>query len=160
MLCGYTIACAVASPCPASRTCSAIQRSKGSDMSMNERIKKIRIDHKLTQEEFASYLNISKSSVSLLESGRNRPSKQTTAFLCEKFSVSLKWLKTGEGEPYINRSSSSNLSDRIRDLTRGEHPLMAAVLVSLSAMPPQWWETWAEELYEEANRVNKTKKDF
>ena len=124
---------------------------------MNNRIKKVRTDNKLTQEEFASYLKISKSSVSLLESGRNNPSKQTIALLCERFNVNLSWLETGEGDPYIVRSSCANLAEEIRDLTKGEHPLMPAVLASLAAMPPQWWEAWSEKLHEEAERINKKK---
>lgn len=124
---------------------------------MNNRIKKVRTDNKLTQEEFASYLKISKSSVSLLESGRNNPSKQTIALLCERFNVNLSWLETGEGDPYIVRSSSANLAEEIRDITKGEHPLMAAVLASLAAMPPQWWGAWSEKLHEEAERINKKK---
>lgn len=122
---------------------------------MNTRIKKVRDDHFLTQEEFASHLKISKSSVSLLESGRNKPSKQTVAMICNEFNVSLEWLETGEGYPYIKKESEHNLAEEIRDLTKGEHPLMEAVLTSLAQMPPQWWDEWSKKLHEEAERVKK-----
>lgn len=122
---------------------------------MNTRIKKVRDDHFLTQEEFASHLKISKSSVSLLESGRNKPSKQTVAMICDKFNVSLEWLETGEGYPYIKKESEYSLAEEIRDLTKGENPLMAAVLSSLAQMPPQWWDEWSKKLHEEAERIKK-----
>lgn len=124
---------------------------------MKDRIKKVRMDHKLTQEEFASSLKISKSSVSLLESGRNSPSKQTVAFLCDNFNVSLEWLETGEGDPYIKKDDSYSLVEEIRDITKNEHPLMAAVMASLAEMPPEWWDEWSKRLHEEVDRVNKKK---
>ena len=43
---------------------------------MHERLKKIRSENKLTQEEFGRTIGIGKTSVSKLESGENNPSDE------------------------------------------------------------------------------------
>lgn len=64
---------------------------------MNNRIKEIRKTKKLSQEAFGEKLGITKSSVSLLESGKNNPSEQTIMLICKEFGVNEVWLRTGEG---------------------------------------------------------------
>ena len=64
---------------------------------MNTRIKKIRNHNRISQEEFGNKIGITKSSVSLLESGKNSPSEQTIRLICTEFGVNEIWLRTGEG---------------------------------------------------------------
>jgi len=64
---------------------------------LNNRIKEIRKTKKLSQEAFGEKLGITKSSVSLLESGKNNPSEQTIMLICKEFGVNEVWLRTGEG---------------------------------------------------------------
>lgn len=66
---------------------------------MNERIKQIRKGKDISQEEFGNKIGITRSSVSLLESGRNNPSEQTIKLICQEFSVNELWLRTGQGNP-------------------------------------------------------------
>ena len=55
---------------------------------MNTRIKEIRKQHRLSQEEFGSRIGITRSSVCKLESGENNPSEQTIKLICKEFNVS------------------------------------------------------------------------
>ena len=66
---------------------------------MSERIKQIRKGKDISQEEFGNKIGITRSSVSLLESGRNNPSEQTIKLICQEFSVNELWLRTGLGNP-------------------------------------------------------------
>ena len=68
---------------------------------MNARFKRVRLNANLTQDEFAQRLAIGRSSVSLIESGRNTPSPQTQRLICQEFNVNPEWLLTGEGEMYV-----------------------------------------------------------
>lgn len=68
---------------------------------MNERIKKIRKSLKMTQEEFANVLGLSRNFISQVESGTKKPSTRTKNDICREFNVSEKWLKTGYGDMYI-----------------------------------------------------------
>lgn len=65
---------------------------------MKERIKKVRKSHNLTMEQFGNRIGITKSSVSLLESGKNSPSERTLKLICKEFNVNMEWLQTGNGE--------------------------------------------------------------
>lgn len=67
---------------------------------MKERIKKVRKSNNLTMEQFGKKIGITKSSVSLLESGKNSPSEQTLKLICQEFNINKEWLSTGVGEMY------------------------------------------------------------
>ena len=67
---------------------------------MNNRIKLLRKTLGLTQENFAQKIGITKSSVSLLESGQNKASSQTIFILCKEFNVNEEWLRNGTGEMF------------------------------------------------------------
>lgn len=64
---------------------------------MKDRIKAVRKKKHLSQEAFGNELGITKSSVSLLESGKNSPSEQTIKLICSAFKVNEDWLRTGAG---------------------------------------------------------------
>jgi transcriptional regulator with XRE-family HTH domain len=51
-------------------------------------------------EKFGSRIGIGKTSISLLESGKNNPSVQTVSLICREFGVNEHWLRTGEGEMF------------------------------------------------------------
>lgn len=80
---------------------------------MKERIKQVRLSANETQEEFANNIGISKSSVSLLESGRNNPSEQTIRAICKHYVVNRTWLETGEGEMFEDVSDDFELVTRV-----------------------------------------------
>lgn len=75
---------------------------------MNERIKQLRKDLKLTQEAFASKIGITKSSICLLESGKNNPSDQTVMLICQTFGVRREWLEQGDGPMYQDADPDSS----------------------------------------------------
>lgn len=62
---------------------------------MKDRIKQVRQFNHLTQEVFASRICITKSSVSLIESGKNNPSDQTIKLICSEFGIRREWLEFG-----------------------------------------------------------------
>lgn len=74
---------------------------------MNERIREIRNDHKLTQEEFAKRICIGKSALSRLESGVNNPGDQTIKLICSEFGVRREWLELGEKPKYNSEMTNA-----------------------------------------------------
>ena len=64
---------------------------------MKDRIREVREHFGLSMEKFGARIGIGKTSVSLLESGKNNPSLQTILLICYVFGISEKWLRTGEG---------------------------------------------------------------
>lgn len=71
-------------------------------MSIGQRIRKVREDADLSMEKFGQRIGIARSSLSLLESGKNNPSERTLKLICSEFNVNYIWLTRGEGEMYSN----------------------------------------------------------
>lgn len=67
---------------------------------MNERIKQIRKDAKLTQADFGDVIGATRAMIAVYETGRVIPDKSMQMLICSKFNVNERWLETGEGEPY------------------------------------------------------------
>ena len=67
---------------------------------MKERIREVREHFGLSMKKFGARICIGKTSISLLESGKNNPSVQTVALICREFGVNEHWLRTGEGEMF------------------------------------------------------------
>ncbi|MFR3645733.1 MAG: helix-turn-helix domain-containing protein [Enterocloster aldenensis] len=67
---------------------------------MQERIRKLRRELDLTQQEFASRIGMKRNTVANYETGRNDPSTSVISLICREFNVSEHWLRTGEGEMF------------------------------------------------------------
>lgn len=121
---------------------------------MNQRIKKVRMKVDLTQNAFGEALGISRAAVQKLESGENNPSEQTIRAICEKFGVNRQWLETGDEsiQPY---EREPDLETEVRSLLKNEPPVKQAVMISLAAMPDEWWDAWAQKLHEEIEKQKK-----
>ena len=72
---------------------------------INDRIAWCVKDSKLTKTAFSEKLNVSQAFISQLCSGAKMPSDRTIADICREFNISELWLRTGEGEPHIQRES-------------------------------------------------------
>lgn len=70
---------------------------------MKERIKEVRKKYRMTQEQFAGHLGIKRGAIANYEIGRNVPTDSVIALICREFSVSEKWLRTGEGEMTVQK---------------------------------------------------------
>ena len=67
---------------------------------LGERIKKIRKENKVTQNEFAKILGVSQTHISKIEKGIEKPSETLLLFMSYRYSVDINWLKSGEGNYY------------------------------------------------------------
>ena len=69
---------------------------------ISSRIKKLRKVHlKLSQQEFADKLLLKRNSIAHFETGVRNPSDRTIITICETFNVNEHWLRTGEGEMFM-----------------------------------------------------------
>ena len=65
---------------------------------MKNRIKEIRKDLDLTQQEFAERLGIKRNTVATYETGRNTPIDAVISLICREFKVNEEWLRYGTGD--------------------------------------------------------------
>lgn len=74
---------------------------------LNERIKKLRKELNLTQQEFADKISIKRGAVANYEIGRNIPTDSVVSLICREFNVSEDWLRSGTGEMFKPSPSSA-----------------------------------------------------
>ncbi len=72
-------------------------------MTEGERVKCIRKALNLTLEKFGGKFGMSRSSISDIENGRRSLTSQTRLSICREFNVNENWLRTGEGEMFIQK---------------------------------------------------------
>lgn len=65
---------------------------------MKDRLKKIRLDNDLSQEEFAKRIGLeSRGHISALEKGSRNITDRIINDVCREFGINEVWLRTGEG---------------------------------------------------------------
>ena len=69
---------------------------------MKNRIKMLRNDVGLTQQQFAANIGVSQNTFANYEIGRRNPSNSTINNICKTFNVDENWLRTGEGDMYVS----------------------------------------------------------
>ena len=75
------------------------------------RVKQLRKDMKLTQEQFAAATGYTNIQIHLVESGKVNPSDKFLRRVCETFDVSFEWMKTGTGE--VKDKQITQLDERL-----------------------------------------------
>lgn len=105
---------------------------------MKDRIKKVRKSNNLSMEKFGERIGITKSSVSLLESGKNSPSEQTIKLICKEFNVSYEWLTEGTGEMEENIDQAT--MTRIDAIMTGENEIAKNIFKAFSKLDKSEWE--------------------
>ena len=116
-------------------------------MDVHERIKRVRKAKGLTLEDFGKKIGISKSSVSMLERGVNNPSDQTVISICREWGVNEHWLRTGEGEMFLQKSKEQELGDFLGKIVQDDDDSIRKRLISaLSRLDESDWAALAEML--------------
>lgn len=77
---------------------------------IEDRIKWLRKDKNMTQQEFADRIGTPRANIAGYERGIRTPSEAMISLICSKFAVNEAWLRTGEGEPYIQLSRQAEIA--------------------------------------------------
>ena len=93
-------------------------------MKINEKIRKIRLDNKLTQEEFGDIINVSRSTVALYERGLRKPDINIISDICKHFNISI-------NELYDESNISNKGNNKVKIILLG---LIAIVLLISTIM--------------------------
>lgn len=85
---------------------------------MNERIKKLRKELNMTQDEFSSKIGLSRNFIAQLETGAKKPSDRTVADICREFNINENWLRTGEGEMHFSVNQDERFAANLGKIQR------------------------------------------
>lgn len=108
---------------------------------MKDRIKKIRKELDLTQQEFADKLGIKRNTVASYETGKSNLSDGAVSLICREFNVNEEWLRTGKGEMFIEQSQDEQIAAFVGEILKDEDDSFKRRLVSgLAALDDNGWD--------------------
>lgn len=123
---------------------------------MNERIRAIIVAKGMKRTEFAQKLNVSQAYISQLCSGTKTPSDRTIMDICREFDVNEYWLRTGEGEMFIQKTRSDEIAAFVGDILRDESNFRQKFISVLARMTADEWKLLEKKVLELAEEIKKT----
>ena len=108
---------------------------------MNERLKKLRKELDMTQQEFADRIGIKRNSLANYETGRNTQIDAIIVSICREFNVNENWLRTGEGEMFVEMSYDDEIAQFVGQVMGEEDDSFKKRLISgLAALDDNGWK--------------------
>lgn len=112
---------------------------------MYKRLKKLRSELEMTQQEFADVLGTARGNISAYEVGKNAPSDAVISLICKtdfpKGRVNETWLRTGEGEMFIEASRDEQIAAFVGGILKDEEDTFQKKFISmLAALDESDWE--------------------
>ena len=108
---------------------------------MNDRIKEVRTVLGISQQEFADRIGIKRGAVANYEVGRNKPIDAIIGLICREFGVSEHWLRTGDGEMFVQISRDKEIMRFAGDVMQGEDDnFRLRFLLALARLPEERWK--------------------
>ena len=113
-------------------------------MEMFERVRQLRKEElHLSQEEFGKQLGVSRSVIANIELNvLARPEQKDPLILliCKTFNVNEKWLRSGEGEMYVQRTRNQIITDFLGDVIKDDDSFKKRIVESLASFEPEDWK--------------------
>lgn len=108
---------------------------------MNERLRKLRKTLDLTQQTFADRIGIARGNIGSYEVGKSNLSDAVISLICREFNVNEHWLRTGEGEMFIELTRDEEISQFVSKVLSDESDTFKKRFISmLSALDESDWE--------------------
>ena len=128
-------------------------------MTINERVKELRKALKLTQDQFAEALNITRSSLSVIEIGKTVVTERNNKVICNKFNVNPDWLRYGDGEVFKEMSYEEEIAEYLGNILSSSNisnDFQKRLIYALSKLDDTDWKV-LEKIAE--NLLEKNKKN-
>lgn len=94
-----------------------------------ERIIQIVGENGGNKSEFARKINVTPAYISKLEKKpESVPSDRTIADICREFNISELWLRTGEGEPHIQRDEDEEFLEVMEQIHMSDDELIKRII--------------------------------
>ena len=111
---------------------------------VNERIRQLRKELKLNQTEFGKRLGIKQTTVAGYETGGRAPIDAVVSLICREFNVNEEWLRTGNGEMFIQMTAVERAYNRFGNIMENASPSKKATLTMLieliDRLPDDEWD--------------------
>lgn len=111
-------------------------------MTISERIARLIDVSGMTKTDFASKLNVTQAYISKITNKGSVPSDRLIEDICEKFNVNENWLRTGEGEMFIELSRDEQIAEFVgRTLSTESESFKKRFIAMLAKLDESDWET-------------------
>lgn len=120
---------------------------------MNERIKKLRQELGLSQDEFGRRLGVTRGAVTNIELNKVEPKPLFVDLICREFNVNEEWLRTGEGEMFKPKSRNEELFEFVTNAIGEPTGIQAKLLSIMARLTDEQWKVLndiANEMAKEA----------
>lgn len=86
---------------------------------MNERIKELRKTLGLTLDKFGDRIGVGKTAISKIENGDRSVTDQMFKSICREFNVREEWLRSGNGEMFVQMSRDEEIASFVNSIQQG-----------------------------------------
>lgn len=102
---------------------------------MNERVRQLRKEIlKLTQQEFAKSINISRSNLGGIETGAVSVTNRVLSDICNEYGVNENWIRNGEGEVFVDLSEDEYIASLMGDIIATDDKFMKNMIKVFSEL--------------------------
>lgn len=102
---------------------------------INERFRKVRGSLKLSQEDFASAANRTRSEIKNIEYGKTSPKEEVIVSICKAHNINPVWLRTGVGEPFVPVSREDEITAVLSKAMLGNSSARDRIIRALAHLP-------------------------
>lgn len=122
-------------------------------MEIKDRIKLIRKEKKLTQVEFGDVIGVKGNTVTNYETGLRNPTDAVVKSICREFNVSEEWLRSGNGEMFIELDREQEIASMTAMLFKEEETSFKYRLINaLCKLDEKGWEVLEQLAKEITNK--------
>lgn len=108
---------------------------------MNARLRKCRESLGLTTRDFGERIKLSGSAITNMETGTRNITDRTIQLICNEFNVNEHWLRTGEGEMFVQKTRDEKIAYFIGQVLSEEGDSFKKRLIDvLCALDEQDWQ--------------------
>lgn len=107
---------------------------------MKDRIKEVRKALKLNQTEFGARLGIKQTTVAGYETGAKNPMDSVILSICREYNVNEAWLRTGEGEMFVEKSRMDTIAEFAADLFNTDMKFKRDLIEVLAKLDESSWK--------------------
>ena len=105
-------------------------------MSINQRIKTLRKELNLIQQDFAKKIGVQRVTISWMEKEGNTITRQNIKIICDAFNVNENWLRTGEGDMF-KPADEPGILDKLQQELKLNNAEMEIIKTFIELSPEQ-----------------------
>lgn len=95
---------------------------------MNERIKQLRLELGLSQEEFGNRLGVGRGAITNIELNKVKPKPLFVSLICKTYGVRESWLRDGAGPMYTTMDEADGLARIFEEIGASNDELVKAAI--------------------------------